>query len=385
MTTPVAISAGNRRFWVRFHLTGLVDLGDQIYRYELPNDVVIHFRNQRDPKSNTALPLLIADAECTANSAAEAVDMTRDIVEGMAGIVSVATSAMTGMMQPDRAVEVTADVKSRTLLQYMPWPGKARPMRKLDSSGFAVVWEHLMQKPVRDWDAVARAMRWLRKSLLESDNLDRFTALWTGLEALNALAVAKHNLKANPTRLLQCPKCGHSFADAPPLAGVQHIVESTPGIPGDTWTKAKKHRNALLHGGGVDKARREAPKLSPNLHKALVWGILDVLGVPDGERHKLIRAPLKQPETPYIRVEAVLKGLPAETITSGKANPRLVVVAMDSDVAAQEDGSRVETGELDFRLEGCGDLAVRHSVVAMETYWEHDPEKPKPSLQVRLQ
>ncbi len=385
MTASTATPLGNRRFWVRFYLQGLVDFGQKTHRYELPDDVVIHLRNLRDPKSDIALPRLAADAECSASSAAEAVDKTRDIVEGMAGFVSVATSATTGMTQPDRAVEMTPGTGDRSLLQYLPWPGQARPMRQLKKSDFAVLWEHLMQKPVQDWGAVARAVRWLRKSLLEIDNLDRFTALWTGLEALNAQVIAKHGLKDKPLRLLECPKCKHVFADAPPLSGAQLIVESTPTIPADTWSKAKKHRNALIHGGGVDKARREAPKLSPDLHKALVWGILDVLEVPKWKRRRLVRAPLKQPEVPYLRVEAVLHGLSAEAITSGKANPRLVVLTRESSIKLLKGGARRETGKLEFRLDGCAGLDCRISVVAMETFWEHDPEKPKPGLQVKLQ
>jgi len=377
--------AVDRRFWVRLYSTGLVDLGSQIYRYELPDGVVIHFRNQRDPKSNTPLPLLIVDAECIANTAAEAVVPTRDLVELVAGIVSVTSSAATGVAKPDRVVEVTTGVESRTLLQYLPWPGQARPMRKLDTKNFAVVWEHLLQKPGDDWGAVARAIRWLRKSLLETDDLDRFASLWTGLEALNAMAVAKHKLKDNPTRLLRCPNCEYSFVDVPPLSGVQYVVEATPGIPGDTWAKAKKQRNRLLHGGGIEKARRGAPKLSPHLHKALVWGILDMLEVPEASRQGLIRAPLKQPEEPFLRVEAVLQNLPAEAITSGKANPRLERVASASDIAAREDGSRMETATLDFQLEGCVGFDVTYRVVAVDAFWEHDPGKPKRAFEIKLQ
>ncbi len=354
------------RYWTRYYLEGLVDLDRLTHRYEFTDGLVIHLRNLIDKATNTTLCQLVADAECFADSAPEALEKTRYVVEGMVAIVSLATSAMTGIPQPQRVLDITPDVASRTLLQYLPWPGKARPMRKLDTDSFTLVWNRLMRKHPRELEKVARAMRWLRKSLLESDNLDRFSALWTGLESLNAQAIVLHDLKSDRTRLLKCPECGHSFADMPPATGMQYLVESTPGIPNDTWSRAKKLRNSLLHGGEVDAARRAAPTLSPGLHKALIWGMLDVLEVPEAERSRLLSAPLKLPESPYIRIEAVLEGLPTEAITDGKVNPEFVVVEQECSETRHEEGPRVETSRLAFKLEGCGDYKCPHRIVAMD-------------------
>lgn len=91
-------------------------------------------------------------------------------------------------------------------------------------------------------ERVLQALHWYRKSLRESDTLDRFTYIWIGLETLNPLI---KKIYPGESETAKCKNCGHprKFEGT---AALKKFFEACSN--GALYSKARNIRQELLHG-----------------------------------------------------------------------------------------------------------------------------------------
>lgn len=119
---------------------------------------------------------------------------------------------------------------------------------------------------------IMRAMRWLRRSRLESDDIDTFVDL----------AIALESLTSELHRLPSVAEALKDEAEPSSSAVLKTFALSLPQITEEVWKRVGRSRHKLFHGGfpDDDQTRAGLSGAIPSLRLAVIEGIRAALGLP---------------------------------------------------------------------------------------------------------
>ncbi len=336
-------------FQLRYHTETGINL-EHVIQFNMPFDqkVVMQGDVHKDERDVPVKFGIFLEVSCKAEDIDSAISSTIEMIDSLVSLLCLSHQTWAIPVKFISGIDVTPGLPYRTLIQHFPMPIYLMPGRKYKNDVFESVWNKIMEFDDGNMPWLMRATRWYRKATLESDTLDQFVNLWTGLEALNELVKNKYSLpKEKPIR--PCKKCGAPVAMEPTLTGIEYLFEK---VSSGEWITARKTRIGLMHGyKDISEIVKNARQAIPAMHRALLFGICDILGLPPEIQQKMMREPLMEFTSPTLRVQASLHNLPHERLVDYSVRPRL---ALDTSVIATkvEDGQRTEIRNLGLRLEG---------------------------------
>lgn len=183
------------------------------------------------------------------------------------------------------------DTHGRTtgeMLRFLAIPIPEVKLRK-------IYWDHLEPIFVKTLNAdpklsdrLRRTLWWYRRALSETDVLNRFSALWVGLETLNPRLAELWHLADNG------------------LAGIIKLLTEIPEGGQQVAQRAKRLRHEILHGFvELHIAETAASKVMTAMEAAIPRGIAKLLGLPAETEQSLARTPLPPmyPFSAYVHVK----------------------------------------------------------------------------------
>lgn len=204
--------------------------------------------------------------------AANLIDSASDF---LLSVFAVSAAAEVPQLHLELIYEDTPGKPSGEMLRFLVAPLPELRLRK-------IYWHHLepifLQTLTVDpklSDRIRRSLWWYRRALGEADPLNRFSALWVGLETLNPRL----------SELWQLADEG--------LPGVTRLLTDIPEGGERIARRAKRLRNEILHGyEELYAAETTASQLMPALEASIPRGIARLLRLPEEVENSLARAPL---------------------------------------------------------------------------------------------
>lgn len=293
------------------------------------------------------------------------------LAETMLSLASFSVSTIAKRCAPFQVIDVNPANQDRDIVQFQNLAGGVPLARRFREPEMQVLLDRLGAVADEKRERLLRAITWYRKSLEELDTLDCFVNVWAGLEAINEPIKEKFALPLDhPVR--SCPKCGEVVVTVPTQVGIAHILTKLLGEPEEVWKEARNTRKELVHGfGSLQHASTSAARLLPILRKALMRGVLELIGMPETEQRRFMREPLTAIDERPAKLTGTIHDLPSEDIVSGASVPSIEIVKSDAQLRKTEDGKILESSRIDIRLVGFeGRWTPRHIWAPIA----HDPE-----------
>ncbi|HZD60949.1 MAG TPA: hypothetical protein VE439_10930 [Anaerolineae bacterium] len=231
----------------------------------------------------------------------KAIDRAAEVANGLMTFASFSSAAAILPFEKHLAYEITLGIADREFVQFIydvGIPGRAK--RKLPHDNFRWITDQVLDSEYQS--LLGRGMRWYRKGLMETDDLDRFSSLWFGLESLNEPLIDKFSV---PRQVEKC-KCGRERV-IPTVVGVKHLMSKYTEGGGALYKRCRDLRAGLMHGyESLEVIGNEAKILNPDIEKALVKGLLLLLEVPSDEHDKWIKNALIFSTPLYLKAGAIL-------------------------------------------------------------------------------
>ena len=322
------------------------------------------------------------DVSCKAEDIDSAINSTQEMVDSLVSLLSLSHQTWATPVRFISGIDATMGLRDREFVQHFSLTVNMMPSRKYRNEALSPIWDKLMKLQNDSMVRLMRTIRWYRKAMLETDTLDQFMNLWTGLEALNGLIKDKYGLpKDKPIRV--CPKCKTPMAMEPTLAGIEYLFLNMLKSSSKTWSSVRVTRIGLIHGyKDLSKILEKAQELIPDMQRALLLGIFDVLDISGEVQKGLMREPLMEFMPPTMKVKALLHQLPYEKLANGSANPHLVLGIISDTTKVEQDGLRTETRNIGLRMEG---YQGTWAPIISEVYGKRLPEDLKMKFTIRPQ
>jgi hypothetical protein len=342
-----------RNYLLRYHTGAGINL-EQAISFNMPQGqkVLVQGDIREDERGVPVKFGIYLDVSCKAEDMDSAVNSTQEMVDSLVSLLSLSHQTWATPVMFVSGIDATLGLHDREFVQHFPLSVNIMPSRKYKNDDLSPIWDNLMKLKPDSWPRLLRAIRWYRKAMLESDALDQFMNLWTGLEALNELIKDKHDLPSEkPIRV--CSKCGTPVAMEPTLAGTEYLVLRIEKLPLETWRSIRDTRTGLAHGfKDLSKLLEKAHGHIPDMQRALLLGIFHMLDIPEDIRVGLMREPLLDFTPPTMKVRVHLHELPSEKIFDGSVNPHLIMDTISETTKVEKDGRRSETRNIGLRMEG---------------------------------
>ena len=197
-------------------------------------------------------------------------------------------------------------------------------VRQIDIAELSQAYESILKHKKSHQDRLYRAMHWYRLAFQSEDYIDRFTAVWIGLETINPILKKHYQLEkkyqdfdGKEVDFEKCPECGHKPVQM--LNGVNHLLKEVIEDE-ESISDVRKLRRETLHGFGLmSEITPKAKELLPKLTVALDMGLRMLLGLSEQSDLKPLNLWSVSPK--FYRTEATIKGpnlehLDKETIPS---------------------------------------------------------------------
>ena len=241
---------------------------------------------------------------------------------------------------------------------------------------------------------LARALRYLRRSNLETDPIDRFEDLCNGLQSLEPRLREKYHSSTKFQRsctscdhLLICNACGEAIMAQDSFSGVDHLVTVVLNRPKADARRLRDKRNDIVHSieewASIVVDLQELTELAA---RTLVTGIAELLGADPSLYANLSRSALGIFSTPELIAVVALHGVSLEIIEKQKKYP-----------AVRFEGCEVVRPNRDLKDTDPNDLNFISFRVDVENYdgdWDpiqasisipRDPEDTSPLPQLVIQ
>ena len=183
---------------------------------------------------------------------------------------------------------------------------------------------------------IERALRYLRKSVLETDPIDSFEDLSNGLQALEPRLQQKYGTSTTSQKKcesckgeLNCKACGNPVMAQDNFSGLDYVVVELLGRPPEEARRLRTRRNAIVHSfADLDSLLDGLADLSKLARAALMVGVLGILGASSELCGQLTRQALSIAGPPEIVVVAKLRGISLEKIQQQTNYPSLHLVTL---------------------------------------------------------
>lgn len=362
-------------YLIRYHTEAGINL-EQTISFNMPQDqkVLVHGDIGKDERGVPVKFGIYIDVSCKAEDIDSAMNSTQEMVDSLVSLLSLSHQTWATPVKFVSGIDATSGLHDREFVQHFPLTVNMIPSRKYKNDALSPIWDSIMELKHDRMPRLMRAIRWYRKAMLDTDALDQFMNLWTGLETLNELIKDKHGLpKERPVRV--CPNCDTPVAMEPTLAGIEYLVLNIQKLSLKTWSSIRDTRIGLIHGfKDLSKLLEKAQGLIPDMQRALLSGIFYMLDIPADVRMGLMREPLMEFTPPTMKVRALLHELPSEKLVDGSVNPHLVLGTISSTTKVEEDGRRSEITKIGLRMEG---YQGKWTPIVGEVYGKKLPEDLK--------
>lgn len=215
-----------------------------------------------------------------------------------------------------------------------------------------------------------RGLYHLRRSILETDLLDRFQDLWNGLETINPLIGGRYGL--DPWyEVRKCRRCGEPQRAFGASVGIRHVVVEMLGRSKEEWNDVHQCRQTIVHG----KLMMEEilPTLGPMcdmLRDALMLAVLDLLDVPESERDVFLGTQLPIFEAPQLIISAVIDNCPLSAIAQKSTLPHLKVEEVQ--ISQQFDSQQGKRESIELKLRAVNTLGLMSFRQCHTSAWGSD-------------
>ncbi len=176
-------------------------------------------------------------------------------------------------------------VKKREFKQLRYTPIPERNLKKIDMDIFNDVFSSLDKNLEAK---ILRGIHWLRKSLLEEKHIDKFIALWSGLESISERLCDYYEIPVEK-RVFECSDCGHIFFDSF-IKGVKELFIEEMNDGKQLFGRSRGLRNNVIHGNIPldDKFLSKVKKYNPELLKLLIKGVGKVIPLKPATVNKIL-------------------------------------------------------------------------------------------------
>lgn len=309
----------------------------------------------------------------TAESMGKAIGQAKYAAESVVGLLVTSTSASIDLCNFDRAIEINEGTHNRVMMQVLSLPFNTPSARVFSPETFGQFHEAISNRDnqalVENEHRITRAARWYRKGILEQELFDQYQNFWTALEALKIVLNRKYEIPNDYRTEHPCEHCGKGRM-VPTEGGILKLIERA-GYRPELWPRLRKVRNEISHGfEPLDKIAKKAQEMTPVLQRLVLFGLLEVLDIPDDEMSKFLRDPNFFVGSPIMRVEVLLKSVPHGEITAD-VMPRLQCIGVRHEISSERETQATGALKLVFPSYDRGFTLLR-----AETEGPQDPEKP---------
>jgi hypothetical protein len=325
---------------------------------------------------------ITAEVSCSAEDIAAARRLASMTLNWVVEMMSFACAAAFRPPAFVLALEITPGKRDRRLVQRLVYQSDAGPRRMFRKNEFGEIWKHFDALDLAVRERVTRAMSWCRKASIEDNLLDRFVNVWSGLEAINQPLKDKHKLpREKPIR--QCRKCGENVVMAATDAGIEYAIMDLASADKIVFQDALKARVGLIHGHmPLPDLIAVAGRVLPDLHKALVCGIIHLVGVEPSKASGALRGTLAVSDANELVISGVAHDSAAPDIKPGLAVPHFELLN-PINARTQKEGESVFDVS-DFALKPVGFEVGTRITYSVEFHGLTDPSHPSPPTEVTI-
>jgi hypothetical protein len=312
-----------KRYFVRYFIETPNAISN---RLEIENG---KFSNWKFNLGNTEIILyddkqgLHADLYLDAESLEKGEEKSKMFIENILNLIDFSTSSASSISLFISIYDASLGLKERDCKQVFYQPILERNISIVDKDIFSDIFNAFNKN---NDERVVRAISWLRKGYLEQKHVDKFIAFWTGLESINELLGDYFKIPAEKRRM-KCRKCGTTLYTI--SAGVERLFVDKVKVEKVIFTKIRKARGKLLHGGGPlgDNFVNEIKDYNPKIRKALLLGIGGLLQISDNTIENIIKKKSKAyNEKIRIIIKAKLTNFNPPDLKEFNAQPRFDLI-----------------------------------------------------------
>lgn len=326
-----------------------------------------------DPHTSPWPNRFATTAIISAESIDEAVESVSRATEFVNGMLVLSTSANIDICKFDRAIEFNDGTHDRILIQQLEIPIYTPTARFLDLGKFEFFHDALNDSNneilISSEERFARAVRWYRKGIMEDELFDTFQNYWTALETLKIILNEKYNVSNKYKAEYRCEFCGKG-RQVPTEAGIQRLIANA-GYPPDLWRELRSVRVQITHGvGSLSDITIRAQAILPKLRRLVIYGLLEVLNIPDGDKEGFLKEPNTAVGYPLVKITATLESIPIDHL-SFDCMPQLIIQNPQIIRAGIFDTEASISFLFDYH-------PYKHRIthIKMELFGREDPESP---------
>jgi len=325
---------------------------------------------------------ITAEVSCSAKDIAAAQRLASMTLNWVVEIMSFASAAAFRPPAFVLALDATPGKRDRHLVQRLVYQSSAGPRRMFRKSEFSEIWSGFDASDIAIRERIARAISWCRKASIEDNLLDRFVNIWSGLEAINQPLKDKHKLpREKPIR--RCRNCGENVVMAATDAGIEYAITDLASADKTVFHDALKARVGLIHGHmPLPKLMAIAGRVLPDLQKALVSGIMHLVGVEPSKASGALRGTLAVSAENELIISGVAHDATAPDARLGLAVPHFELLNTISPRTQKEGESVFDV--TDFTLKPVGFDAGTKITYSVGFRGLTDPSHPSPPTEVTI-
>jgi len=322
------------------------------------DDVKLSVRNIfSQDSSGTPFPIgLDITAELKAEDKDKAIEKANGWVSGLLGIASFVSNVGIPPMRAETAYAISPEMEERDFMQFfydLPLPTKSSG--KLRTGLLVKFFGKLLDENTRYNDRIQRSIASYHKSIIQTNPVDQFVAIWFGLEALNQ---PLKEVTGAAGEVGRCRHCHHQY----PVQTMSGVKQFTKNVNGDTllYDKARKMRVVIMHSTeDISPLMGEIRELVVPLRVLLRKAVFSLLGFkyPSRKREK----PVTNMIPFYTAIEGKIHGAKdVSVLRAGGKEPRLesVITSVKSKVKSDETITFIAKQEITNRLEPPATISV---------------------------
>jgi len=284
--------------------------------------VIIRNLMQYDQSGNVIPVGLKLAVKARGGNIDDAIRKAKAVADGVVSFACFCNAVGLPIVREELAYEITVGISDRDFLQLFHDVPVQASRRELDPRIMIDLMERVFGITDDDSrDRVSRAISWHRRGCLATDELEKFTWFWTGLETINPLLQDRFNVSDDP---ITCGNCGNQWMGPSTTSGVRAAVQKL--LPNGTalHPRMKELRNGLIHGRtSLQSLRSEASALQRPTREALVRSVLLLVSMsPTAE---LLRESLSAEAPISAAVMATLHGSDPSKLGPPSEHPHLDV------------------------------------------------------------
>ncbi len=266
---------------------------------------------------------IYADTYVFAEDIIKAENDAKLIVETLISLIDYTTSSSSSAGLLEIIYDATNKFVKREFKKVFYIPVEERSVSTIDQDFLKNILEGFFTEKLPP--QIARSISFLRKAQLETDGINKFVFLWTGLEALNVLLMDQFGILEDQ-RVFICPDCGKKGAII--SVGIEKIFTEHLGIKKGDFTKIRRNRGNFIHGGSLTtKFINEMKSHNPILREALISAIGLLLPLKEEQVKEMINQKTKKYNAEYrLIIKRSLINFTPPIIQSHKKQPDIIMI-----------------------------------------------------------